>query len=119
MDTLTNNWFTMAVVSVFIVAFKAQVMNTIIGFICYFTRTFDKDGDPDTPEKGQLLNGAKGDFGDVTVLKYDFPLKFGAGVKVEYPDGGIEPIRYPVWYEIRKREPPPRKKGLPIIKSKR
>lgn len=102
-----NNWIVAAIASALLVAFKAQVMNIIIGFVCYFTRSFDKDGDPCTPEKGQLLNDAKGEFGDIIVLKYDFPLRFGAGTTVLYPDGGIEHILYSLWFYMRKRDPPP------------
>lgn len=106
MDALINNWFTMAIASGLLLAFKTQVLNVITGFVCYFTRSFDKDGDPNTPEHGQLLNEATGVFGDIIVLKYDFPLKFGSGVDVLYPDGGVEHILYSLWFTMRKRDPP-------------
>lgn len=107
MDVLLSNWITTAIASALLIAFKTQLMNMVIGFVCYFTRSFDKDGDPDTPERGQLLNDATGVFGDITVLQYEFPLKFGAGLWVLYPDGGVEHIKYPGWFNMRKREPPP------------
>lgn len=90
--------------------FKTEIANLITAWNVYRKREFDRDGDPDSPDKAQLLNGSTGQWGDITIEKYVFSLNSAErGVYVLYPDGGRERISLINWAKMRKRWPPEEK----------
>lgn len=102
------SWIVVAFFGALATIFKANIGRTWHAYSTYKNRQFDMDGDPNTPNPCQMLNGAKGEWGDAIVERYLFwckPSKWGTDVL--YPDGGKEHFNYDQWEAIRKREPPP------------
>ena len=110
MDAVMNNWLVVAIVLPLVIGFfKTEIGNLIIAYNVYRLRAFDADGNPDTEEPVQILNGATGEWGDVVVERYRFwAHKKERGVYLRYPDGGREKVSFLAWAGWRKRVPPPR-----------
>ena len=107
-EQIMQSWGMAAVIIPLIMAFfKKEIGGLITAYFLFRKREFDRDGKPETSEKVQLLNGATGQWGDITIVKYEF--SFNAtkrGVYVEYLDGGKERISFIKWSNMRKRWPP-------------
>lgn len=98
------------IIPVFLTFFKNEIGNLLKAWNVYKLRAFDLDGNPGTPDKAQLLNGATGQWGDIMIEKYVFSFSAKTrGVYIRYPDGGREKIMLVDWAKMRKRTPPPEK----------
>lgn len=88
--------------------FKNEIGNLLTAWNVYRLRAFDIDGNPDTEDVVQLLNGATGEWGDAVIERYCFCLSAKKrGVYLRYPDGGREKVGFITWAGFRKRIPPP------------
>jgi len=93
------------VLPVLIGLFKTELGNLLKAWRIYRARPFDKDRDPLTADKCQVLCGATGDWKDITILKYQMSLSAGKrGVFIQHADGGKEKVSLLEWASMRKRE---------------
>lgn len=105
---MDKEWlWAMVILPVIIGFFKTEISNLLTAWNVYRLRAFDMDGNPETSDVVEMLNGAKGEWEPAIIKKY----KFWAGSKkrgvyIEYPDGGEEKISFLTWASIRKRKPP-------------
>ena len=106
---MIDNYVVAAIVLPAIVAvFKTQITNLFTAWSIYHLRTFDLDGNPDTPDKVQIMHRDTGEWIDVIIEKYLFwSTAKKRGVYLLYPDGGRERVSFIVWAGFRKRTPPP------------
>jgi len=111
MDFLTENWIVgVVILPVLIGMFKAEIGKILTAYNVYRLRSFDLDGNPDTSDQVQLLNGATGRWINATIEKYVFSLSAKKrGVYLLYPDGGREKVSFIDWAGFRKRMPPQKK----------
>lgn len=108
METMTSNWFlVMIILPVLVGFFKTEIGNLLTAWNVYRLRAFDADGNPNTSDRVQILNGATGKWGNATIEKYKFCLSSRRrGVYLLYPDGGREKVSFIHWAAFRKRTPP-------------
>ena len=81
--------------------FKSELGKLFTIWNVYRLRAFDADGNPDTSDKVQVLNGATGKWGNAIIEKYVFSLSSRRrGVYLLYPDGGREKVGYILWNSL-------------------
>jgi hypothetical protein len=86
--------------------FKNEIGMLFKSWNAYRNRPFDTDGDPETPETCEILNGATGEWVPVEILRYCWsPKATKRGVWIKYADGGVEKFKLVDWADMRKREP--------------
>ena len=64
--------------------FKEELKQLWKDWVIYSNRKLDTDDDPNTKELGNLLNDAKGEFGDIIVNRYIFWSFTGRGVNFSH-----------------------------------
>jgi hypothetical protein len=106
---MKDNWiWALVVLPVVIAYFKTELGKFINAYSIYKLKSFDIDGNKNTEDKLQILNGATGSWGDVVVEDYIFFASSKTrGIYLVYPDGGREKVSFNTWSTFRVRTPPP------------
>ena len=108
MEKINLNWFmVMILLPVIVAIFKAEIGRIFTSWSIYRLRAFDVDGDPNTPDQVQMLNGATGEWFTVTIVKYCmWTGKAGRGVHIKYSDGAKRKFSFLNWANEPKRTVP-------------
>jgi hypothetical protein len=100
-----------AVGAVILAMFKDETINGVKALRVFHARPFDKDRDPDTPDRCQLFNEATGEWDDIIILKYKF--SFNPDIRGAYIAHLLgetymakEKIPLVKWVDMRKRHMP-------------
>ena len=97
-----------------IALFKSEIAALYQSWAIYNSRPFDRDRNPDTPDRCQLYNSATGEWEDILIEKYQFSVdrdKRGVFIRHAVNDGETvlwarERIPFDVWATMRKRTVP-------------
>jgi hypothetical protein len=103
-------WLTI-LLPVLIGIFKQEIGEIIFAYQSYSKRSFDADGNPNTPDAVQILNEATGDWERATIKKWVFSLdSTKRGIYLLWPcrNGAVaaERLSFQKWKAMRKRHLP-------------